>query len=137
MKTVQPIRDKEKIEEMKKALRKRSYKNYFLFVLGINTGLRISDLLNLKVDDVKKKSHIIIEEKKTGKPKRFLINPSLKKEIDMYVLGKPNQEYLFESNKGFNHPISRIQAYRILNDAAKECGLDEIGTHTLRSVTCC
>lgn len=41
MKIVQPIRDKEKIEDMKQVLKHESYRNYFLFVMGINTGLRI------------------------------------------------------------------------------------------------
>ena len=40
-------------------------------------------------------------------------------------------DYLFKS-KRTNKPISRIQAYRILKEAAAACGLEEIGTHTLR-----
>lgn len=44
MNFVQPIRDPEKIAAMKKYLLQRSKRNYILFVLGINTGLRISDL---------------------------------------------------------------------------------------------
>ncbi|MCB2300818.1 site-specific integrase [Clostridium tagluense] len=43
MKLVQPIRDREKLEEMKMELLKTGYKNYLIFVVGINTGLRISD----------------------------------------------------------------------------------------------
>jgi len=54
-------------------------------VLGINTGLRISDMLPLKVIDIKDKSHIIIKEKKTGKVKRFKINSSLHGEITEYI----------------------------------------------------
>ena len=52
MQTVQPIKDKEKIEAMKKILRASTLRNELLFVLGINTGLRISDILALKVGDV-------------------------------------------------------------------------------------
>ncbi|MBF8984663.1 site-specific integrase [Lutibacter sp. B2] len=132
MKTVQPIRDKSKIEQMKTELRKTQYKNYFLFMMGINTGLRISDLLPLKVEDVRDKKHIVITEKKTGKEKRFLINDMLKKEIDQYIEDKQDNRYLFESNKGYNHPISRVQAYRALSKAGEKCGLDDIGTHSLR-----
>lgn len=43
-----------------------------------------------------------------------------------------DDEYLFQSQKGVNQPISRVQAYRILNEAAEELGLVEIGTHTIR-----
>ena len=64
LKFVQPIRDREKIENMKMELLKTGYRNYLLFVVGINTGLRISDILRLTVLDVKNKSHIIINEQK-------------------------------------------------------------------------
>jgi integrase len=132
MKTVQPIRDKEKIEQMKIELMKSGYRDYILFIIGINTGLRISDILRLKVCDIKDKTHIIITEKKTGKVKRFLINPYLKQDLDKYIQNMKDEEYLFQSRKGSNTPITRIQAYRILNNAAAVVGLEEIGTHTLR-----
>lgn len=41
-------------------------------------------------------------------------------------------DYLFKSRKGQNEPITRIQAYRLLNAVAEKIGLEEIGTHTLR-----
>lgn len=132
MNEVQPIRDKNKIEEMKSELLKKGLRNYMIFVLGINTGLRISDLLDLKVQDVKNKSHIIMTEQKTGKSKRFMINGQLRQDIDKYINNMDDNEYLFKSQKGNNEPISRVQAYRILSDAAVKIGLDEIGTHTLR-----
>lgn len=48
-----PIRTKEEIEKMKEYyLTKKDYRDYTLFVIGINTALRISDLLNLKWYDV-------------------------------------------------------------------------------------
>lgn len=132
MKEVQPIRDKNKIEEMKSELLKKGLRDYTLFIIGINTGLRISDLLDLKVEDVKNKSHIILTEQKTGKNKRFMINRQLREDIDKYINNMGSNEYLFQSQKGKNKPISRVQAYRILNNAASKIGLDEIGTHTLR-----
>ena len=132
MKRVQPIRDKAKIEEMKTELLKRGYRDYMLFVIGINTGLRIGDILDLKVSDVKDKTHITLNEQKTTKAKRFMINEQLKEEIDRYINGMHPQDYLFVSQKGENRPISRVQAYRILNSIAKELRLEEIGTHTLR-----
>lgn len=132
MKTVQPIRDKEKIEEMKNQLLKNGSRDSMLFGLGINIGLRISDILSLKVQDVKDRTHILLTEKKTKKPKRFFINPYLKQDIDKYIQNMKDDEYLFQSRKGDNVPISRVQAYRIFNNAAEKIGLEEIGTHTLR-----
>jgi integrase len=102
-----------------------------LFVIGINTGLRISDILKLKVSDVKDKTHIIIVEQKTNKNKRFLINSKLREDINNYIDSMDINEYLFASRKG-DKAISRIQAYRILNDVADRLGIEEVGTHTLR-----
>lgn len=71
-----------------------------LFVIGINTGLRISDILKLKVEDVRDKSHIVIKETKTGKEKRFLINSRLRDYIDKYIDRSEASECLFKSRKG-------------------------------------
>ena len=130
MEVVQPIRSKETIAQFKNILLHRSYRDYILFVIGINTGLRISDILQLKVEDVKG-THIVITEKKTNKHKRFYINEQLRKELNKYIKGMNDNDYLFPSRKG-DKPITRVQAYRILNDVAEKLGIDEVGTHTLR-----
>jgi integrase len=128
---VQPIRQKEKLEQIKDLLRHRSIRDEFLFTLGINSGLRISDLLPLRVCDVKDKTHITIKEKKTSKEKRFKINSNLRTVIDDYIRRMEEDEFLFASRKT-GLPIRREQAYKILNNVAKEVGLDEIGCHTMR-----
>ncbi|USK87475.1 hypothetical protein [Peribacillus asahii] len=69
MQTVQPIKDREKIEAIQKILRAFMLRNELLSVLGINTGLRISDILALKVSDVLTKAGVVdrldLREKKT------------------------------------------------------------------------
>jgi integrase len=132
METVQPIRNRNEIEQMKIELQKNGTRDFLFFFTGINTGLRISDILQLKVSDVRDKTHITIKEQKTDKIKRFKINANLKEEFDKYILTMKDNEYLSQSKKGINKPITRIQAYRILNYAANKVGLNEIGTHTLR-----
>ncbi|WLR54299.1 site-specific integrase [Mesobacillus subterraneus] len=131
MNFVQPIRDPEIIAEIKKHLKEENERNYMLFVTGINSGLRISDILPLKVKDAKK-SHFSLRETKTGKQKRIQITPALKRELKYYIEGKDDEEYLFRSREGKNKPIGRDMAYKILRNAAEQFGLDEIGTHTLR-----
>ncbi|MBC6695233.1 site-specific integrase [Terrisporobacter mayombei] len=131
MKFVQPIRDKNVLNDFKKELLKISYRDYMLFTIGINTGLRIGDLLSLKVEDVRARTHIIITEQKTGKYKRFLINDMLRIEINKYIEGMRQEEYLFKSKKT-DKPISRVQAYRILNKVADKLGIEEIGCHSMR-----
>lgn len=143
MDIVQPIRDINKINAIKEILlndKNNGTRNHLLFVLGINSGLRISDLLNLKISDIldnnnKIKSFITLREQKTGKPKLFPINTNTNKAIKLYLknielnnLDTP----LFASRKG-NKPISRIQAWTILNNVSKQVGIvEEIGTHSLR-----
>ncbi|OAT71289.1 site-specific integrase [Parageobacillus thermoglucosidasius] len=131
MNFVQPIRDPEKIEAIKQFLKEQNERNYMLFLIGINTGLRISDILKLKVGDVKG-THISTREKKTGKQKRIRITPSLKRELNRYIEGKRDDEYLIKSRNGHNKPIGRSMAYKILRKVAERFHLDEVGTHTLR-----
>lgn len=139
MEFVQPIRDKKKIDSIKKILKSTSLRDHCLFILGINSGLRISDLLKLQVTDVltnkgKVKDRIAIREKKTGKYKNFPISDTARKALEQYLQSREYQldEPLFISrkNKGF---LRRQRAYRIINDAAKSVGVkDKIGTHSLR-----
>lgn len=130
MKEVQPIRDLTQIETMKKALRNQSERDYLLFTMGINTGLRVSDLLALTVGDVRGKLFYTLKEQKTGKTKRIRLT-SVKDDIEHFTAGKDDLQPLFLSRTG-DKAITRIQAYRILNDTAKAQGLEEIGTHTMR-----
>ena len=133
MKYVQPIRDKNKIEEIKSYLKQNGSRDLLLFTMGINTGLRISDLLKLKVIDVRNKSHVEIKEQKTGKIKRFPLLGNLQSMLDEYTKGKLDNEFLFRSREGANRPITRVMAYLIINEACQKAEItDSIGTHTLR-----
>lgn len=143
MNTVQPLRDKKDIEKMKSYLKDRNPRDYLMFMIGISSALRISDILELKVSDVwdgkKPKTHIDVREKKTGKRKRFAISPNLEKAIREYVKSSQltQDDYLLTSNKPdeFGNPkaISRQQAHDILSNAADWIGIkDPVSTHTMR-----
>ncbi len=129
---VEPIRDKEVIKDMIDYLRLKSDRDALLFMFGIYSGLRISDIIKLRVRDVKGKDRVAVKETKTGKEKILKINPMLRKEIAVYITGKKDYEVLFKSPRGINKPISRQQAYNIINSAGKHFGLERIGTHTMR-----
>jgi len=132
MELVQPIRNKQDIEKLKTELAKSGTRNLLLFTLGINSGLRISDILPLRVKDVKDVTAVTIKEEKTGKIKRFPLNDKVKEILIPYIAGKNDDDFLFPSRTGNSH-ITRIQAYRILNTACRNVGIQyEIGTHTLR-----
>ncbi|HFD6389477.1 TPA: tyrosine-type recombinase/integrase [Staphylococcus aureus] len=76
-----------------------------------------------------------LREQKTRKQKQIPLY-HLKKDIDRYIQFLEDEDYLFKSNKLDSEaqikPISRVQAYRILNHSAKSIGLSEIGTHSMR-----
>ncbi len=132
MNTVEPIRDMDLVLDVADFLKSRNQRDYVLFMFGIYTGLRISDILKLRVRDVRGKDHVYIRENKTGKEKRFPINAELKPIVDGFIRDKRDYEYLFKSPNYPNKPISRQQAYNILTAAGKAFGVNGIGTHTLR-----
>ncbi|MDK0717047.1 site-specific integrase [Clostridium perfringens] len=132
MNFVEPIRDSNKVRELANYLRKYSERNYIMFIIGTNSGLRISDILNLRVRDVKGKEFISIREKKTGKQRIFPMTPILKKELKEYCKDKDLDNFLIKSQQGYNKAISRERAYTILREAGETLGLYNVGTHTLR-----
>lgn len=98
--------------------------------MGTNCGLRISDILGLDVKGVKDKSYIQIVEKKTGKFKKFPINAKLKPMLKDFTKGKKMTEPLFITK--FKNRLERVAAYKIINAACKEAGLEEhVGTHLI------
>lgn len=131
MKFVEPIREKNKISDIRAYLLKTNKRDWFLFSLGISTGLRISDLRVLKVADVLGRTHIILNEQKTGKRKQVPLNSETKKMIDSYTKKMGMDDYLFPSRQG-NKPIGRNQAGNIISKAGEVVGLKSLGTHSLR-----
>jgi site-specific recombinase XerD len=133
MKLVEPIRNKKQIEALKKYLRGQNIRDYLLFVLGINSGLRISDLLKLNIEDVQGQERISIREQKTGKAKDFPLSDTCKKAIHEYLKSTNIKTGCLFASRKVDKPITRVQAYRILNESAQRVGIKEaVGTHTLR-----
>ncbi|WP_058486685.1 tyrosine-type recombinase/integrase [Defluviitalea phaphyphila] len=135
--TVEPIRNKIKIKQMYQYLNGKDSKYALLFKFGLNTGLRISDILPLKVKDIFNvngnfKEYLVISEKKTGKEKKIKLNNALRKAIKTYIKKNnlSHEDYIFPSRKGTH--IGRVQAYRVLKDAANVIGIENFGTHSLR-----
>lgn len=135
--TVEPIRDKSKIKQMYSYLNGKDPKYGLLFKFGLNTGLRISDILPVKVNDIYINNHVfreyfVLKEKKTGKEKKIKINPALRKALEAFVNSNnlTKENYFFASKKG--RYFGRIQAYRILKGSADILGIENFGTHSLR-----
>lgn len=138
MQYVNPIRDVETIQAMKEELRKHSIRDLLLFVLGINTGISLLDLLHLTVQDVwdgqGAKQFLYIKDGKTGEEKAYYLNSKIAEILTEYLasIDWKEEDYLFKSKKDCL-PITRQQVYRIINHSAREVGiLEKIGAHTLR-----
>ncbi|GAB6098124.1 site-specific integrase [Halanaerocella petrolearia] len=141
---VEPIRDRNKIKEIKRMLKENNkYRDYVLFVCGVNFGLRISDLLKLKIKDITNLDGAVREtfeiiEQKTGKRNVIKINQEAKKSIQ--VLSKNTSmmtnrnNYLIYNTRAKTKGISRVQAYKLVCKWCQQVGLVDVrvGTHTLR-----
>ncbi len=128
---VQPLRTATEIQQFLHAVSVGRYskRNRFLVLLGMNTGLRMSDIVRLRVADVKQIYNCTITEQKTGK-KRLLYLASIREEVLTYIDGLSDSNYLFISNYG--RPLRVNSVYKIFQKAALQMHRQDIGTHTLR-----
>ena len=143
MNIVEPIRSENRIKQIRGNLyRQKNPRNYLLFVFGINSGLRIGDILSLKLADIKDtegnlKDSLDIREQKTNKVRRVHFNTQIKEAISYYIK-KSNvfdlDQYLFTNEKSEkNKPITRIRAYQLINEWCRKVGImHKVGGHTLR-----
>ena len=118
-------------------------RNKMLFLIGINVGLRASDLLTLRYEffynkDMAFKDFYVLQPKKTRKTGKFVkifFNQTVKKAITDYVEQYPIQdmnEYLFKSRKG-DGALSERGLWKIIVDAVADANIDKnVGSHTLR-----
>lgn len=97
--TSQPITDKILIEKMKNDLKKHNYRDYILMLMQLNAGLRIGNVIGLTVKDIKNKSYLDKVEQGTKKAKHFLLNNQLKIELNEYIFGMRDDDYLFPSRQ--------------------------------------
>lgn len=130
---------------------KMACRNKMLFIIGINIGVRASDLRLLTWDfffeqmpdgSLKfRKSYSLRPRKtrKSGKYVNLMFNDSVKKIINWYISMYPIEnihDYVFRSRRG-NEPITVNGMWRVIKDAAKEAGIQQnVGTHSLRKSFC-
>jgi len=155
MEFVEPIKSVEQINAMKSYLKSSNLRDWVLFTLGINSGLRISDILKLTVEDVAGQDRISVKEQKSaraatadkiakgGKTKDFPLSNNCKLAIREYLDATGlTTGVLFPSRKSAGSKgtsaISRQQAYDVINKAAQAAGVItktngiKVGTHSMR-----
>ena len=143
MGTTQPIRDRQELQNFSTYYKdeKPNLRNYALVVLGLNTALRISDLLHLRWNDLYDfeklcfRDHLLIKEQKTGKRNRIAINEKAREAMQMYFNERnpAEDELIFSKRTNPYKPLSRSQAYRIVKDDANHTTSEEaVSCHSLR-----
>ena len=150
--TSEPIKDIQDVIRVSDwFISRERFRDNMLFIVGINFGLRISDLLSLRF------SHLIDDEfrfrttfpvleiktKNTRKVRRnryITINDAVVDAVTLYLEHTPGvrlSDFMFrsESNHGknVNKPMNRSSVHRILKEVTNDLGLDiQVATHTLR-----
>lgn len=143
MGTTRPLKSKDDIKKLKRYfIDQGQIRNYAIVTLGINTSMRISDLLSLCWRDVyifdvnRYREHICIVEKKTNKLTNIPLNEEVIKTLEMlkdFEQPVKESDYLFKGQSKVNQPLSRSQAYRIIRHASKELNIEGvISCHSLR-----
>ncbi len=153
MGTSEPIRNKNDIKRISEYYisTKHNDRNALLIIMGLNTALRISDLLKLKWKNVwntrnhKPAERLEINEQKTGKLQNIPLNSKVKEALKSYrgtLKTKHKDDTDFETRltdyyifygRSEEKAMSRSEAYRIVRAAADESGLgDNISCHSLR-----
>jgi len=144
MPAVEPIKDRKKINKIKRMMEEdKKYRELALFKLGLNSALRVSDLLKLKWQDLfdekgEYKEQVTVKEKKTGKSKGFPLEKETKKYLDKIREDGSvysDEEYVFKthSNRNLGTHWSRQYVYIFLNSYARRAKVEaRIGSHTMR-----
>lgn len=143
MKGARPLTDEEIGLIIKSFKGRFAARDRALFTLGVKTGLRVSEILSLRISDIFQHGRIVERvyvQRKNMKGKiqgrTVLLHPEVKEAVKAWieVNGTLDTEaYLFKSRKGTNQPITRKQAWRILDTLFSRIGLSgKFGTHTMR-----
>ncbi len=112
-----------------------NFKISLLVAMGSFWGLRISDILSLKWEQVIDKDEFTIVEKKTKKSRDIKINPQLKRHIiDCYerISPKSQSEYIFFSQKGTVYSIQRINVILKGLKSRYNLKIKNFSSHSLR-----
>lgn len=131
--TCKPIKNRKTIEKIFLIAEIKNQRLLCMIKLQLNLGLRISDIVKLKVSDFEN-DHVYIKEKKTDKYNRIKINDELKKFIQEYIYRNELKlsDYLLQSRKGENQHITTRQANRDLEYIKEKLKLEYFSSHSLR-----
>lgn len=135
MNKVDVIKSIDDIHKIEEGLLRGDYKNYLMFLMGINTGIAINQLLALQVKNILKEDGTILNSLIINKNEYKLndtVRESLKKYLSEHLEIIKNNSYLFSAHHT-NIPMDQTHANMILNVVSNKAGINiRFGTHTLR-----
>lgn len=118
MNVISPIKSIDEINLIKDLFqRKKQIPELVMFTLAINTGIELSDLLNLKIKDVKNKFYLHIDKKKV-----IQLNEETRKLLANYTTGKLNSDFLFKNKK--DKKLDRTTVFYSFKEICSELGLN-------------
>jgi len=133
---VDPIREIKNIKAISK-LTSGNPRDYLLFIMGVNNGLRACDLIRLKAGQVralKVGDTLTIKESKTGKDNILVVNKTVFKALRNYLdkVQPDDDDFIFASRKGNSHLQSQAVS-KLVKKWTKAINLKgNYGAHTLR-----
>jgi len=146
MKGCRPLTDQEVNRVLESFDGKYAVRDKALFVLGVKSGFRISELLSLQRRDVCQAGRLVDRVtvcrrnmKKKVEGRTILLHPEAKAALGVWLEQLRADGYMtadafvFQSRKGRNRPISRVQAWRVLNRVYEVNEMTgQLGTHSMR-----
>ena len=135
MNSADPIKKAKDLSKLKSYYKEiqPNARNTLLIIMGLNTALRISDILALRWQDVydferkEYRNHINIVEQKTGKTTQIYMNHNISEALHNYKAYLKQKKRTIERNcflfshSNKNEPISRVQAFRIIKKVVDYC----------------
>lgn len=146
MQGCRPLTDDEVDQVMRSFGGRYAARDRALFLLGIYTGFRITELLSLRLRDVYQHSEVL---SRVSVPRRNMkgkytsrsvpLHPHAQLSLEAWIADMPRhfeatpECYVFRSREGANKPITRMHAHRILREAFDSCEMTgNLGTHSMR-----
>jgi len=124
----------EELQRMIKVAKSDRYakRNECMLLIGFSFGLRVSELLNLKIEDVDlENAQIHLERAKHGKHHDPAVSKALQRTLKAYIKernGKPT-DFLFPSQWNGDKALSRGFFHKWFSETAQEAGLDIAKQH--------
>ena len=122
-------------EEVRRLLdaAKENHRDYAILSLLAYSGLRVSELCNLRVEDVDLSERVVyVHSGKGDKDRIVVISEKAAEAIEAYLMDREDElEFLFSSQK--SEKITRVQVFRLVKKYAKMAGIKKnVTPHVLR-----